>query len=288
MAGMRIVAAYLAAAGLTLAPAVAAELTADEIMARVAANQERSQSLRAAMVYEQEVLVRLIGAKRTFREERHLFTVTPTTRGTEKTLIRFEGKLRHKGEMLPYAEPHYEHRDIDLDADLAEVLLDFVSGNSRDGIDDHLFPLSAKAQRNYNFHLLGEEELDGRQVYRIAFSPREKGIMELDDGRWKGEAFIHQEQFQPVYVTTDFAWQVPLAIRTLLGTNVKQVGFALHYQEVEDGLWFPVSYGGEFRIRVLFFYGRTATISMVNRAFQRTDVQSQVRFQEPEAGGVDP
>jgi hypothetical protein len=74
----------------------------------------------------------------------------------------------------------------------------------------------------------------------------------------------------------------------MFGTNVKQVGFALRYKEIEDGLWFPVSYGGEFRIRVLFFYGRTATISMVNRAFQRTDVQSQVRFEDPEAGGEEP
>lgn len=90
--------------------------------------------------------------------------------------------------------------------------------------------------------------------------------------------FVDREQFQPVYLASDFARGVPLPVRLLLGTNIRQVGFALRYEEVGDGLWFPISYGGAFWIRALFFYKRTTTISMVNRDFRRTEVESDITF----------
>ena len=94
---------------------------------------------------------------------------------------------------------------------------------------------------------------------------------------------VNRDAFQPVYLTTNFAWKVPLAIRVALGTNVQQVEFALRYEEVEDGVWFPVSYGGEFKIKLLFLYGRTATLSLENSEFRRTRVDSEITFDEATA-----
>ena len=84
-------------------------------------------------------------------------------------------------------------------------------------------------------------------------------------------------------MTTTFAQKIPLAVRLALGTNVRQLGFALRYEEVDDGVWFPVSYGGEFKIRALFFYNRTATVSLAAADFRRTDVDSSIAFDDIES-----
>ena len=73
-------------------------------------------------------------------------------------------------------------------------------------------------------------------------------------------------------------WKMPLAIRTLLGTNFHGVGFTVAYEKFADGLWFPVSYGGEFELRGLFLYHRVMTVAMKNSDFRRTDVTSNVAY----------
>jgi hypothetical protein len=50
------------------------------------------------------------------------------------------------------------------------------------------------------------------------------------------------------------------------------------YQKFGDGVWFPVSYGGEFEVRAVFFYKRTISVSMTNRDFRRTDVTTKVAY----------
>ncbi len=73
---------------------------------------------------------------------------------------------------------------------------------------------------------------------------------------------------------------VPLVIRALLGTNIKHLGFKVAYEEFEDDLWFPVSYGGEFTVRAVFFYKRDISISLRNMGFERSEVTSKVRFDD--------
>jgi len=96
---------------------------------------------------------------------------------------------------------------------------------------------------------------------------------------WSGDALIDAAEYQPVLITTRMARGVPLAVRTLLGTNLRHLGFKVAY-ECFDGQWFPVSYGGEFEIRVLFGYKRKISLSMRNSEFQRTDVSSRIRYRE--------
>jgi hypothetical protein len=81
-------------------------------------------------------------------------------------------------------------------------------------------------------------------------------------------------------VTTRLARAVPFVVRTLLGTNLKHLGFKLTYQRVDKGVWFPASYGGEFDLGAVFFYKRRIGISMRNSGFQRTEVESTVSYSE--------
>ena len=66
-----------------------------------------------------------------------------------------------------------------------------------------------------------------------------------------------------------------------MGINLRQLGFSLNYQRVSDGVWFPATYGTEFRITVFWGYKRTITLSMENTDFRKTDAQSTVQFDQP-------
>lgn len=274
-----LVLVYTFALLLVSPPALTAGLTAEEIMQQVAENQRRSVSARSAIVYTQNVKIRLLrGGGKLAREENHRFTIAPSDEGFTKKRTEFRGVLRHNNQLMPYAEPHYERGMVDLDAFVSAELAELVDNNSRDGISENLFPLTANQQHKYEFTLLGTETLENREVYRVAFKPRKQGVPKENRGQWQGEVFVDTTQLQPVYVTTTFVWSVPLPIRVVFGTNVRQVGFALRYEEVDDGIWFPVSYGGEFKIRAAFLYGRTATISLTNEDFRRTDVESRISY----------
>jgi hypothetical protein len=44
-------------------------------------------------------------------------------------------------------------------------------------------------------------------------------------------------------------------------------------------VWFPVTYGGEFEVRAVFFYKRNISVDLVNKNFRRVDVKSNVAFE---------
>lgn len=52
------------------------------------------------------------------------------------------------------------------------------------------------------------------------------------------------------------------------------------YKRQEDGLWFPVTFGTEFRLRAIFFINREITVSLQNSDFEKTHVDSVVRYDE--------
>ena len=93
---------------------------------------------------------------------------------------------------------------------------------------------------------------------------------------WAGEAYIDAQEFQPIYVFTKLSRRMPFGVRTFLGTDLPGIGFAVHYRRQDDGVWFPVSLGSEFRIRALFLFNRTMTVSLENKAFEHTHVESKI------------
>jgi hypothetical protein len=259
-------------------PPVSAESVA-QIMAKVAENQIQAQEMRRAFTYNQSVLIRMKrGGGKLAREEMRELTVTPTPTGFEKTLTHFAGKYRNKGKMIEYSDPHYTYKEMDIDGDIASDLAEDLTDDkdSRDGIAADLFPLTAEQQKKYDFKLEGKQSYRGRDVYRITFTPakEEHG----DAGCWAGEVLVDTREFQPVLVTTYLARGIPLWVRTVLGTNLKHLGFKVTYQRIEDGIWFPASYGGEFEVRALFFYKRRISLSMLNTDFRRTDVTSGIIY----------
>ncbi|HUI41671.1 MAG TPA: hypothetical protein VL523_06860 [Terriglobia bacterium] len=272
----------LAAAILLLNPALprGAEnppLTAEAIMARVASNQDRSDQLRREYVYHQHI--RIVTEKTNgtrMREESADYVVTPTPDGTQKDLTLIAGHYRHKGGYLAFQGepvPQADSLDGDLIHDFRE---DLANERSKDGLAHNLFPLTTSEQRNYAFRLLGQETLRGRTVYHVAFRPKDR-----NDLTWAGEAYIDAADFQPVRVFTKLSRPIPFLIRTFLA-DLPGIGFDVEYGRQPDGEWFPVSFGTEFRFKLLMFVSRNISISLQNTDFERTHVNHRIQSLGPE------
>ena len=76
----------------------AAPLSAEAIMARVAANQDRSEALRKEFVYRQHIhILTHKPSGKLQREETADYDVAPTPQGTEKKLKTLTGRYLAKG-----------------------------------------------------------------------------------------------------------------------------------------------------------------------------------------------
>jgi hypothetical protein len=279
---------------LTVVPARAQELSAADIMSRVATNQDRSEAARAHYVYIQHSRTLSRKGKTIQCDEVTDFRITPTDKGSEQKLLALDGHLLYKGKSLHYTQlqsqdakqkqnaPASVNTDLNIgnddpmDLDLVENMRqNLTSDHSKDGIGAGLFPLTSKVQNDYTYTLVGQAPIAGRDCYHVTFHPRDK-----DDFGWKGDAWIDAKAFQPVLVHTTMARNIPFAVRTLLGTSVPGLGFTVTYApepaNTPDAVWFPVTFGTEFKLHVLFFINRTIVLDVHNRDFEQTHVHSTV------------
>jgi hypothetical protein len=265
-------------------------------MARVAANQDRSEAERDHYIYVQHARVVSRKGKTVMCEEVTDFRVTPSAAGSQQSLLKLDGRVLRKHKYIPYTTlPPAKDRSqsqaatdddsisVEIGGDFADrdmvenMRSNLTNDKSKDGIGAHLFPLTSKSQSDYRFHFAGREHIHGHDVFHIGFRPKDK-----DNYAWKGDAYIDAIAYQPVVVSTAMSRAVPFAVRTLLGTNLPGLGFSVVYEARPDGVWFPVSFGTEFKLRVLFFFNREITINAQNSDFEKTHVSSQI------VGGGDP
>jgi hypothetical protein len=267
-------------------------LTADAIMSRVSANQDAAQSDRAHYVYLQHAHIASRKGKTIRCEETTDTRITPIPSGSQQKLLTLDGRLLQHHQYLHYtqlggpnpaANKHANDSDDDLNINLGDdndpMDLDLVenmrnnltTAHTKDGISPNLFPLTSKQQPDYQFRLLGRAPMNGRDCFHIAFSPKDP-----NDFTWKGDTYIDSIAFQPVLIRTAMSRKIPLAVRMLLGTNVPGLGFTIVYAPQPDGIWFPTTFGTEFKLHVLFFLNREITFNADNRDFEKTHVNSQI------------
>jgi hypothetical protein len=241
----------------------------EEILKKIAESQEAAQSAREKIVYTQFVHAKLIRTNgKVAREEKRTYTVTPSAKGFERKLEKFEGWYERGGKKIAYSEPGFEYKNVDIDAALIDDLIDDWTGDkdSRDGIDSELFPLTAEHQKKYNFRAAAP--------YQLVFTPREK-----NGSSWKGDILVDPATLQARSMNSTFAYNIPLPVKVIFGISLRQLGYSVKYDKVIEGLWFPVSAGTEFHIRIFFKYARTMTLSMTNSDFRRASVESKVTFE---------
>lgn len=272
---------------------IAAADPAVEIMAKAAANHESAAEARRSFVYQQKIRSSMVRSSgEVARREKREYQVIPNEKSTEKKLTAFAGEYRKGKQMIAYTEPGFKYKGVDLDGDLIRGLTEDLTNEkgSRDGIPHSLFPLETKDLDKYKFTMKDEETVDGRKAYRISFEPaKPENCVHIGsdegnpcDASWKGDAWIDKEDLQPSRILTDLAFKIPFVIRAFLGTNLRQTGFSVHYERVAPGIWFPKTYGTEFRLDVLWGYKRTITLSLESTGFQRTETSSTIEYRIPE------
>jgi len=270
----------------------AEELKADDIMARVAANQNRSEEARQQYVYKQHIHIATHKPnKRMIREENADYEIVPLADGIEKHLKSLTGRYWDKDKYVDIkvdssdqpnkTDPDLIHNlrtfepmptSISTDTDLIHYLRNsLLDDKSKDGLGRALFPLTFEEQKRYDFKLLGEEVDRERKVYRIGFTPKD----DKDESAWTGEALIDIEEFQPVRVFTKISHRPPFLVRTMW-FDLPGLGFNLVYQRQQDGVWFPWIFGTEFRMRTgaVLYFTRDVTISVENSGFEQKHVES--------------
>lgn len=245
---------------------------AGEIMQRVSENIVRTETARAAWVYDEDVFVRLKRSNgKLAREESRQYTVAPTEKGAQRKLVKVEGRILEGRRELAYTESGHRQKDTDIDGALVDTFAREVMWR-RDSIGPmaYRFPLDSKNLERYSFRFEGEERFHNYDVYRISFHDKADS--------WEGEVLIERNEYQPVLVTTAWTGKVPTAVMIGLGTSVQQIGAKTTYKRFDRNVWFPVQSGGEMKLRVLFFYSRTIAFSATNRDFRKADVQSSIEF----------
>lgn len=250
-------------------------LPANEIMRRVAENQDRLQKERAEFVYDQSIrVVSRYGKGKLACQQDTQYVVTPKEKSTEHKLVSTKGRYWRRGGFTDFDHEPGD-KEATLDTGLAKSFRDdLAQSSSKDGINKNLFPLTSEEQKELEFALDGERVVGQRRAYVVRFRPKDR-----KDLGWAGEALIDEEEFQPVRVYTRLSRKLPFFVRTMLGTDVPGLGFTTQYTRVGKGIWFPSSFGSEFRLHAVYFFNRTISVSMENKNFRRVNVDSQISFE---------
>lgn len=256
--------------------AAEAPLTAPQIMARVAANQDRSDNLRSQYIYKQHIhVVSRKTNKKVMCEESVDYLVVPGPSGIKKEPQAITGRYWSKGRYVEFkTDSPADHDSVDTSL-VHDFVHDLADDRSKDGLARDLFPLTTREQNEYQFRLIGKGTQNGRPVYHLAFAPKD-----TSEYTWAGEALIDAADFEPVNVFTRLSKPLPLLVRALL-VSLPGVGFNVDYARQPDGVWFPSSFGTEFRIRIFAFFARDLTVSLQNSSFEHTHVETRIKPEMP-------
>ena len=254
-------------------------LTANDIMQRVIEHQTRAQEARKQWVYTQEVFARSTQRNKTLmREETRTFRVLPSEQGSKREELSVAGQRRVKGKLETYAGALTNDDSIDeWVSDLAKGGDGEKSGGIRDVFGPNVFPLAGDKLKGYSFVRKNDAEFRGHAVYVVEYKPLKEGKYGFVGDPWEGEVLVDKESFQPVFISSFLAFKMPMAIKVLLGTNIRDLGFKIEYDKFGD-VWFPVKGSGEFKVDAVWFFKRNGTYSMKCYDFRKATAESSISF----------
>jgi hypothetical protein len=258
------------------APAEQQPPTAVEIMRRAAENMDHAQAERARYVYDQNVFVRMKRANgKTAREESREYVVVPGEKGAKRKMMKLDGKVIEGKKEIPYSDAKFRIKKMDIDGELTDSFAHDLLWARHGKVD--WFPIHGKNLDRYTFTLDGTEKYREYDVWRISY--REIKDDDGDPGCWTGEALIDRSEFEPVLLTSSWDCKIPVAVKMLLGINVHHIGAKITFRRFDKEVWFPVSCGGEMKLRIFFMYARTIAFSGSAGNFRKADVQSSIQFE---------
>ncbi len=260
-------------------------LTADAIMQRVIENQTQAQEARKQWVYTQEIFARSTQRNKTLmREETRTFRVLPLEKTTKRELLSVAGQRRVKNKLEVYHRALSSEEDDSIDewvSELAECKEshDESKGGIRDAFGPNVFPLAGDQLKGYRFTRKNDTEFRGHSVYAVEYKPLKNGKYDYVGDPWEGEVLVEKARFQPVFISSFLEFRMPIAVKILLGTNIRDLGFKIEYDKFGE-VWFPVEGSGEFKLDAVWFFKRNGTYSMKCYDFKKGTAESSITFSQ--------
>jgi hypothetical protein len=112
--------------------------TAQEIMARVASNQDQAEAERAHYVYVQHAKMASRKGQTVLCEERTDYRITPSSDGSHDELLKLDGRLRVKGKYVSYNALKAEDKPDDKKADAKDGSTSGAKADAKDGAKSNL------------------------------------------------------------------------------------------------------------------------------------------------------
>lgn len=262
-----------------------AALTADGIMQRVIENQSRAQEARKQWVYTQEVFARSTQRNKTLmREETRTYRVLPSAKSNKREPLTVVGQRRVKGKLESYNQAISDSEDDSVDEWVSDVTSSSKDEEAkkggfgfRDAFGPNVFPLAGDKLKGYIFTKKNDAGFRGHSVYAVEYKPRKNGKYHYVGDPWEGEVLVEKDSFQPVFISSFLEFKMPTAVKVLLGTNIRDLGFKIEYDKFGD-VWFPVKSSGEFKLDAVWFFKRNGSYSMKCYDFQKATAESSITF----------
>jgi len=255
--------------------------TADEIMQKVIENQTRALEARKQWVYTQEVFARSTQRNKTLmREETRTYRVLPNEKSNKREPLTVDGKRRVKGKVESYTQALTDDDDIDeWVSDVVDASKDEEkkTGGFRDAFGPNVFPLAGDKLKGYIFTKKKDAEFRGHSVYVVEYKPKKNSKYDYVGDPWEGEVLVEKESYQPVFISSFLEFKMPAAVKILLGTNIRDLGFKVEYDKFGD-VWFPVKGSGEFKLDAVWFFKRDGSYSMKCYDFKKATAESSITF----------
>lgn len=260
-------------------------LTAGEIMQRVIENQTRAQEARKQWVYTQVVFARSTQRdKALVREETRTYRVLPSATSNKREPLAVTGQRRVKGKLVTYDGPLSSDEGDNIDGWVSDVTEstrddDEKKGGFRDAFGLNVFPLAGDKLKGYRFTRKSDAEFRGHSVYAVEYKPLKNGKYDYVGDPWEGEVLVEKASFQPVFISSFLEFKMPMAVKILLGTNIRDLGFKIEYDKFGE-VWFPVKGSGEFKLDAVWFFKRNGSYSMKCYDFKKGSAESSITFSQ--------
>ena len=198
----------------------------------------------------------------------------------------YERLVKVNGRVLSLDEQEVEQKKLDramaerrfqTDRAAAKRVADYERDRQRDHI------MIQQLTKAFDFKLIGEERLRGRNVYALRATPRPGYVPPTTEARvllgMKGELWIDQQSFQWVKVLAQVV--SPVNIAGFLATVQPGTYFELEKKPVDGEIWLPAHFTVSSRSKVLKVFRHQTDEDDTFFNYQRTGDSARVSSAKP-------
>jgi hypothetical protein len=230
------------------------ELCADEVVRKAVARGQKSDRAggQAAYTYTKLTVTEELDRSGRLKERKErVYQVVFKGGATQLKLLTVNGRAPGTDDLRKQSENDSSTRQI----------IGSKPGKPSENRDNFLTP---ELVARFKFKLIGEQSINGRPAYQIAFEPRNptlpaRRILDRVLDRMSGTLWIDKEEFELAQAQVRLGSEIDL-LGGVIG-SLKKLAFTVTRTRIGDGLWFNTFSSGDFEGRKLLDSMRIKTKS---------------------------